>query len=274
MARAGISYSQVAAAAAKLAAAGINPTVDTVRAALGDTGSKGTIAPMLKQWKKEHQDEAVAAGTGLPADLLEVIKAVYDRLEAGAHAHVELARTEHDEVVQGLVQQLEAERAAGRQLRAERNVLDEQLAQMKAAFAHERDELQRAAVAMAKLQAETVGMGERFADRVEEVHRLTAQLAQASRQFEYFQEKTLEQREKDRLDAGTRITLLEQDTRLLRAELLGQQQAVAALRAEKEGLQLQMEKASDEVRQHLGEAYTLREQLKVARGDSNRAARN
>ena len=48
MARAGILYSHVATAAAKLAGEGKNPTVDTVRAALGATGSKSTIAPMLE----------------------------------------------------------------------------------------------------------------------------------------------------------------------------------------------------------------------------------
>ena len=67
MARAGILFSQVVKAATQLAAAGTNPTVDTVRAALGDTGSKGTIAPMLKQWKAQHQGETAAAGAGLPA---------------------------------------------------------------------------------------------------------------------------------------------------------------------------------------------------------------
>ncbi|WP_169728165.1 DNA-binding protein, partial [Massilia alkalitolerans] len=51
MARAGILYSHVAKAAAQLTAAGKNATVDTVREALGGTGSKSTIAPMLKQWK-------------------------------------------------------------------------------------------------------------------------------------------------------------------------------------------------------------------------------
>ena len=51
MARAGIIYSHVAKAAAALVAEGKNPTVDTIRAALGDTGSKSTIAPLLKRWK-------------------------------------------------------------------------------------------------------------------------------------------------------------------------------------------------------------------------------
>ena len=64
MARAGILYSHVAKAAAQLTAAGKNATVDTVREALGGTGSKSTIAPMLKQWKAQHEGEVAAAQRG------------------------------------------------------------------------------------------------------------------------------------------------------------------------------------------------------------------
>ena len=54
MGRAGILYSDVARVATQLVEAGNLPTVDTVRAALGGTGSKSTIAPYLKRWKAEQ----------------------------------------------------------------------------------------------------------------------------------------------------------------------------------------------------------------------------
>lgn len=47
------------------------PTPPCVRAALGDTGSKSTIATMLKQWKAQHHGEKAGPGAGLPADLPE-----------------------------------------------------------------------------------------------------------------------------------------------------------------------------------------------------------
>jgi hypothetical protein len=52
MARAGILYSDVARAATELAAKGEAATVDNVRKMMGDTGSKSTIAPMLKRGKR------------------------------------------------------------------------------------------------------------------------------------------------------------------------------------------------------------------------------
>ncbi len=270
MARAGILYSQVAKAAAQLAAAGTNPTVDTVRAALGDTGSKGTIAPMLKQWKAQHQGETAAAGAGVPADLLEAVKGVYQRLEAGAQAQVEQLRAAHDKVRQDDMQQLEAERAAGRQLRAERDVLGAELAQVKAALAHERDERQHGAVAIAALRAENDGLTQRLADRAAEVRLLTDQLAQARHQFDHFQERAAEQRQSDRQGFEARIGMLEHDAQQLRTHLQEHQQAVAVLRAEKQGLQNQVERANCEAKEHLGEVYTLREQLAAAREMASR----
>lgn len=270
MARAGILYSQVAKAAAQLAAAGTNPTVDTVRAALGDTGSKGTIAPMLKQWKAQHQGETAAAGAGLPADLLEAVKGVYQRLEAGAQAQVEQLRAAHDKVRQDDMQQMEAERAAGRQLRAERDVLGAELAEVKAALAHERDERQHGAVAIAALRAENDGLTQRLADRAAEVRLLTDQLAQARHQFDHFQERAAEQRQSDRQGFEARIGMLEHDAQQLRTHLQEHQQAVAVLRAEKQGLQNQVERANGEAKEHLGEVYTLREQLAAAREMASR----
>ena len=54
MARSSVLYVHVANAAARLVADGHNPTIDGIRAALGGTGSKSTIAPLLKRRKAVH----------------------------------------------------------------------------------------------------------------------------------------------------------------------------------------------------------------------------
>ena len=232
MARAGILYSQVAQAAAALAAAGTNPTVDTVRVALGGTGSKSTIAPMLKQWKAEHEGQVVAASTGLPADLLEAVRAVHQRLEAAAQVQVEQLRAAHEQVRQEAAQKLEAEHAAGRQLRAEHEAMATELAQAKAALALERDERQHAAVTIAALRAKSDGLTQRLADRGDDVTLLADQLAQARRQFEHFLEKAAEQRQSDRQAADARIAGLERELGTARGYLQEHREALAALRGE------------------------------------------
>ncbi len=264
MARAGILYSHVAKAATALAAAGTNPTVDTVRAALGDTGSKSTIAPLLKRWKAEHESQAVAASTGLPADLLEAVHAVHQRLEAAARVQVEQLRAVHEQACLAAAQQLEAERAAGRQLRAERDALSTELAQVKAALTHERDERQHAAVTIAALRAEQAGLNERLVDRAAEVKLLADQLAQARRQFEHFQEKAAEQRESDKQGADARAAALERELAEVRGYLGEHGEAVAALRTEKVHMQARLDEALAAGAAQAGRASLLAEKLASA----------
>lgn len=265
MARAGILYSQVAKAAAALTAAGANPTVDTVRAALGDTGSKGTIAPMLKQWKAQHQGETAAAAAGLPADLLEAVKGVYQRLEAGAQAQVEQLRAAHEQARQEATQQLETERAAGRQLRAEREVLTAELAQVKAVFTHERDERQHAAVTIAALRAESDGLTQRLADRAAEVKLLADQLAQARQQFEHFQDKAAEQRQIDRQAAEARIAAVERELGAVRNNLQEHREALAVLRGDKAHLEDKVAELRKEGKAQAQQLHEAAEALGAAR---------
>lgn len=265
MARSGILYSHVAKAAASLAAAGTNPTVDTVRAALGDTGSKSTIGPMLKRWKAEHEGETAAASRGLPTDLLEAVKAVHQRIEDAAQVQVEQLRAEHEQDRQEAARQLEAERAAGRQLCAEREALAAELAQVKAALTRERDERQHAAVATAALRAENEGLAQRLADRAAEVKLLADQLEQARRQFEHFQEKAAEQRQAERQAADARAAAQERELATLRDHLREQAADLAVQRSDKRHLQTRLDEAVAAGSEHAGRAAQLAEQLAAAR---------
>ncbi|GGZ80154.1 DNA-binding protein [Paraglaciecola sp. Hal342] len=53
MARAGVTYHDIAKAAEAIKTHGQEPTVDRVREHLG-TGSKSTIAPLLKRWRSDR----------------------------------------------------------------------------------------------------------------------------------------------------------------------------------------------------------------------------
>ncbi len=77
MARAGVNYANVLEAAESIAASGNDPTVDRVRLYLG-TGSKSTIAPLLKRWKAENSDSQEVSG--LPNDVIQAIQALHQRL--------------------------------------------------------------------------------------------------------------------------------------------------------------------------------------------------
>lgn len=265
MARAGILYSHVAKAANALAAAGTNPTVDNVRAALGDTGSKSTIGPLLKQWKAEHESQAAVASTGLPADLLQAVKAVHQRMEAAAQAQVEQLRDAHEQANQEAAQLLETERAGARQLRAEREALATELAQVKASLTYERDERQHAAVTIAAQKAEHDGLTQRLADRAAEVKLLTDQLAQARQQFEHFQDKAATQRQEERQRFEARIAALERELGTVHGQLQEQREDLAVLRADKGHLQARLDEATAAGAEYATRTTLLTEQLATAR---------
>lgn len=265
MARAGILYSHVAKAAAQLAASGKNPTVDTVREAMGGTGSKSTIAPMLKQWKAQYEGEVAAAGAGVPADLLEAIKGVYERVQVGAQAQVEQLRIEHQLAAQKTAQTAETLRNEVRQLVIERESLEAELASLKAALARERAVRHQDAVAIAALESEKDGQAKRLADRAAEIRELADQLTQARRQFDHFQEASAAQRQEDRSTYEARIARTEQDAAMLRAYLQDSREALAVLRSEKVLLEHTLAEQLEPAREQARKLYEATEALTAAR---------
>src|SRR6185295_1652159 len=72
MGRIGVSEYQVFKAADQLATEGVNPSVDTVRLELGNTGSRTTINKYLKAWR-ERRAHRETAGANLSGHLRQVI---------------------------------------------------------------------------------------------------------------------------------------------------------------------------------------------------------
>jgi chromosome segregation ATPase len=227
MGRAGIHYSHVAKAAAQLAADGKNPTVDSVREALGSTGSKSTIAPLLKRWKEEHQDAVAGTELGLPAELLQAMKGVYEKLQADVSQQLEQVNEAHRIALQAATDQV-------RQLEADNRILSEAKAGLSAELKQSQDELSRMqaehqsqSVTLATLQSDNAGLQQRLADRAAEVAALNQQQTQARLQFEHYQEATAAQRAEERQSAEQRIARLEHDLTGAQQRLQGLQSTIA-----------------------------------------------
>ncbi|MBS0174928.1 MAG: DNA-binding protein, partial [Nitrospira sp.] len=82
MAREGITYQQVAAAADALVGEGLQPTIRALRERLG-TGSPNTVHRHLTAWR-EARPAAAAAAPELPASLAAAIAAEIERAAAQA----------------------------------------------------------------------------------------------------------------------------------------------------------------------------------------------
>jgi chromosome segregation ATPase len=120
MARAGVNYVQVSKAAEIIRAKGQEPTVDRVREQLG-TGSKSTIGPLVKQWRSLH--EVSGDVSGLPNDLVEIVKDLYERIQQQADSKIEDMSARHNEVISELNKALITEKQANNTIIAENDAL-------------------------------------------------------------------------------------------------------------------------------------------------------
>lgn len=220
MARPGILYSHVAAAAAGLAADNKNPTVDTVREALGGTGSKSTIAPMLKRWKEEHQQTPSPAGPGVPAGLLQAVKGVYESIKTDFAQDLDLEKRAHAEGMRALADELDKSRQERAALEERVKALDAELAGANATIAQTRQANQLLTVDLAGARSEQAGLQQRLADRAAEVAALNAQLTQARAQFDHYHQATATQRAEERQGFEQRAALVERELVTLRQQLL------------------------------------------------------
>ncbi|BEV15592.1 DNA-binding protein [Herbaspirillum sp. DW155] len=280
MARAGILYSQVAKAAAQLTQAGKTPTIDTVREALGDTGSKSTIAPMLKRWKAEHQESVDGADTGLPAELVEAIKSIYQRLRDDVARQLEEMTVTHHADLTAMREQRDAALASETQLRQAHSTLAAECSRAQQSLSKCHEELQSGALALTAAQTENAGLQQRLADRATEVHALNQQLTQARAQFEHFQEATARQRAEERQAFEQRLGRLEQEIAAghrrheAQQALLGQQEAsLAHQAAELDRLRKGLAHAQNELHQVISERDQKNLQLQdlgVTKADAER----
>lgn len=210
MARHGITYTAVAAAASQLAAAGGVPTIDNVRAALGHTGSKSTIGPLLRRWREAHDGQVMEANTGLPVELLHGVKAVYENLRQAACVELERTCQLHEAERMTLMAQLEIEQAARKGANSQSNVLAQELSKNLERIAGLEGDKRAQTQRITTLEQENCALQQRLSDRSTALEGMSRQLDAARTQFDHYQGVAVQQRAEDRQIAESRINGLEQ----------------------------------------------------------------
>lgn len=119
MAREGVTYEQIKAAAEELVSEGREPTIRAVRERLRGTGSPNTIHRHLTKWRDARPD-APAATADLPASILREINSEIQRAVSAARADIE------SQLARALTEAADLA-AAGEALEAERDALSEQV---------------------------------------------------------------------------------------------------------------------------------------------------
>jgi len=188
MARIGITYEQVAAAADAIIGEGQQPTINAVRDRIG-TGSPNTVHRHLTAWRAARPQATVAAPE-LPASLTTAIAAEIERAAASARAEVESKLVQSQAEAAELAnagESLETERdellEQVAELTTERDTLagkaDQQAADIKAQaerIEREQQAAEAARVDLAKAQLKIESSTERLGEQTAEIERLRVTL--------------------------------------------------------------------------------------------------
>ena len=220
MARAGITYYDVSKAAEAIKIQNQEPTVDRVREHLG-TGSKSTIAPLLKRWRSDNGE--LADVSGLPNDLVEVVKALHERVQQMADQRIAQSRNEFKASNEELRKELTEARNSIVQLTDRQQDVNAQLSQITEAKALQGKSLEEVRIKLATAEAQRDEALSRTAELKESVAELKQENKDIRDHFEHYQQRTAEDRQQEReqfhvVNQGLKDQIQDLQHRLIQAE--------------------------------------------------------
>lgn len=259
MARPGITYDQVAAAAETLQARGERPTIDAIRQYLG-TGSPNTVNRYLSQWK-DKQPAVVAAPIEMPAAIHAAIVEEIRRASVESRAGVDKDLAEARQTIDALAEncdQLEGERDELVQEIAEQRADNQQLVGQMDELNREneriRGELQREREAQDKVRQQLA----EASVRLEALPRLEAELQQ--------QRQELAQERQGHADARQAAAVAQTAQQSLQEQLAVATKRESTLLAQVAELQAGVERAARADGQQVAELQAAVERAARAEG--------
>ena len=221
MARAGVTYHDIAKAAEAIKTHGQEPTVDRVREHLG-TGSKSTIAPLLKRWRSDNGE--AAAVSALPNDLVEVVKSLHERVQQMADHRIEQARQEYEALNEELHKELTHANNTIAQLTARQQDLENQTEQLSKEKSEQSRSLEDARVSLAKAESQRDEAVTRTNDLKKSVSELKQENRDIRDHFEHYQQRNADDRQQEReqsriVNQGLKDQIQDLQHRLAQAEL-------------------------------------------------------
>ncbi|WP_445364293.1 DNA-binding protein [Microbulbifer sp. ANSA003] len=200
MARTGVTYLDIFEAAKAIKARGEEPTVDKVRTLLG-TGSKSTIAPLLKRWKSETASNTDVSG--LPKDLVEALKGLQQRIQGDADQQIEQVQEEFGTLQTELNKNLAEAQATSvkqaaliRELEQKLSSTESEKRRLKVALDEGRSDLEKSEY---QLKESSIRVSEQKA-AIEEMKQENRDIRE---HFEHFQQRTATDRQHERDQYGS-----------------------------------------------------------------------
>ncbi|WP_018416683.1 DNA-binding protein [Teredinibacter turnerae] len=195
MARLGVTFDDISHAATAIVEAGEEPTVDRVRERLG-TGSKSTIAPLLKRWRSERVREVNTEG--LPEELLTAIKTLHRQVNIAADKRIASASESYQAELNALTTRLNESRTEASTLADQVEQLERKLAAAEQALEERTSNLIDTQNLLERESLKCQQADALLLEARDAVNELKQENREARAQFAHYQERSAEDRQSER----------------------------------------------------------------------------
>ena len=272
MARGGINKAVVQKAREALLARGENPTIDAVRVAMGNTGSKTTIHRYLKELDDSDQRRQ-APREHLTQELGDLVGRLAERLKEEGDEYVQQAQARFD--LQKAVLQAELDKAvqAHGALQQQFEIQTEALASESEQLGVCRTSLQAEHTRNARLGQECSDLQVRVAEKDEQILSLEDKHRHARDALEHYRQAVKEQREQDQRRHEGQVQQVQVEVRQLQQSLMVKQDELMGLSRDNERMLAEARQARKDqlaatqaLADKAAEAHGLNSQLAQALG--------
>lgn len=270
MARAGLSCMDIKRARDALIAQGQHPSIDAIRIALGNTGSKTTIHRYLKELEEEDDTSLTRAGS-----LSDAIQDLVARLAARLHEEAQAAVDQQAAAAAALRLEQQAEVA---KLAGDVAALRTQLAEAGAAVVREQAAhadalaaLQQRTLDVERLTQQVHGLTERLAEHDGFRRSLEEKLQHAHEALEHYRTASREQREQEARQHEQQVQQLQADLRQANQTLIVKQNEITQLNKDNARLVAEAGAATRRQREEQAHGEQLQTALNRALADHARA---
>ncbi|MDE2201592.1 MAG: DNA-binding protein [Burkholderiaceae bacterium] len=269
MARAGLSRLDIKRARDSLLAQGKNPSIDAIRIALGNTGSKTTIHRYLKELEEEEDTAFKRVGSASDA-ILDLVGRLAARLHEEAQAVVDqqvTAATAQRQQVRAEADKLSADLTA---LRAELAQAHTTIAEMRAAHSDTQTALQQRTIEAERSAQQIQDLTARLTEHESFRRSLEEKLQHAHQALEHFRHASKEQRDQDARRHEQQVQQLQAEIRQANQSLIVKQGEITQLNKDGARLIAEAGAATKRVRELETRGEHTQRELDQARADRAR----
>ena len=260
MARGGVYRTEVEKARNALLAEGKHPSVDAVRVALGNTGSKTTIHRHLKDLEAE---DAAGVGGKYPISdaLADLVSRLAGRLNEEADTQIAEAKTRFEAQLRERTEQLERAQQEASAVRTQLERAETVYHDEKATHEATQQSLQEATTQIRQLKERVAGLNTRLAEHEAHAHSLEEKHRHAREALEHYRTSVKEQRDQDQRRHEHQIQELQVALRQANETIAEKNHDLLQLNRDNGRLTEHVARLEKELHQARGEVRTAREEV-------------